>query len=188
MKLPFLSRGEICGREMVPMPGAGVGARLDEVKTHPPYHPRHKGPREGFRQARRLAIQLVDKIKTSESVARLRFSLFQGIAADSSTAVVTCPIDFVYLRGGHRAHRSAGAPSEEDGAMAIQNKRMMLVCAGFAACNLLVAVSALAQDVSFEVARNFPAERYPGFVAGGDFNGDGGQDLAVADGGCDSVS
>src|SRR5260370_36269983 len=72
--------------------------------------------------------------------------------------------------------------------MAIQNKRTALVCAGLAVCNVLIAVSALAQDVSFEAARNFPAGRNPWSVAVGDFNGDGALDLAVTNFGSGDVS
>src|SRR6266852_5282879 len=64
--------------------------------------------------------------------------------------------------------------------MAIRNKRMALVCAGLAMCNVLVAVAAQAQDVSFEEAQNFGAGNGPLSVAVGDFNGDGLPDLAVA--------
>src|SRR6266849_4465918 len=64
--------------------------------------------------------------------------------------------------------------------MAIRNKRMALVCAGLATCNVLVAVAAQPQDVSFEEAQNFGAGNGPLSVAVGDFNRDGVQDLAVA--------
>src|SRR3989442_1608854 len=72
--------------------------------------------------------------------------------------------------------------------MAIRNKRMALVCAGLAMCNVLVAVAAQAQDVSFEEAQNFGAGNGPLSVAVGDFNGDGVQDLAVANNGSSNVS
>jgi len=72
--------------------------------------------------------------------------------------------------------------------MTTQNKRMVLVCAGLAVCNVLVAAAAQAQDVSFEAARNFRAGSGPNSVAVGDFNGDGLQDLAVANGGSKNVS
>ena len=64
--------------------------------------------------------------------------------------------------------------------MAIRNKRVALVCAGLAVCNMAVTVAAQAQDVSFEAARNFAAGDRPQSVAVGDFNGDLVQDLAVA--------
>src|SRR6266849_1101619 len=72
--------------------------------------------------------------------------------------------------------------------MAIQNKRMTLVCAALAMCNVLVAVSAQAQGVSFEAARNFATDRFPVSVAVGDFDGDGRPDLAVVNSGASNVS
>src|SRR6266851_5495480 len=63
--------------------------------------------------------------------------------------------------------------------MSIRNKRVALVCAGLAVCNVLVAAAAQAQDVSFEAARNFAAGSGPLSVAVGEFNGDGLPDLAV---------
>src|SRR5712692_12060531 len=63
--------------------------------------------------------------------------------------------------------------------MAIQNKRMALVCAGLAACNVLVAAAAQAQGVSFIARRNFDAGTNPHSVVVGDFNGDGVRDLAA---------
>src|SRR5260370_12172247 len=65
-------------------------------------------------------------------------------------------------------------------AMAIRNKRVALVCAGLAVCNMAVTVAAQAQDVSFEAARNFAAGDRPQSVAVGDFNGDLVQRLALA--------
>ena len=63
------------------------------------------------------------------------------------------------------------------------NKRRALVCAGLAVWSVLVAVAAQAQDVSFIARRDFDAGIHPQSVAVGDFNGDGVQDLAVANGG-----
>src|SRR5713101_5902772 len=73
-------------------------------------------------------------------------------------------------------------------AMAIQNKMSGLVCAGLAACNVLVAVAAQGQDVSFEAARNYEVGSGPFPVAVGDFNGDGIKDLAVANVSSNNVS
>jgi len=67
----------------------------------------------------------------------------------------------------------------EGGAMATQNKRMALVCAGLVVSSALVAAAAQAQGVSFEEAREFVVGRSPWPVAVGDFNGDGVLDLAV---------
>ena len=66
--------------------------------------------------------------------------------------------------------------------MATQNKRSVLVCAGLAVSSALVAAAAQAQpqDVSFIGRRDFDAGRNPYSVAVSDFNGDGLQDLAVA--------
>src|SRR5260370_19198132 len=64
--------------------------------------------------------------------------------------------------------------------MTIRNKRMALVCAGLALCNVLVAASVQAQGVSFEDARNLAVGRLPISVVVGDFNGDGVPDLAVS--------
>ena len=50
--------------------------------------------------------------------------------------------------------------------------------AGLAACKVLVAAAAQAQEVSFEAARSFTAGLLPHAVAVGDFNGDGVPDLA----------
>src|SRR5712692_9857149 len=72
--------------------------------------------------------------------------------------------------------------------MAIQNKRMALVCAGLAACNVLVAAAAQAQGVSFIARRDFDAGTNPYSVVVGDFNGDGVQDLAVVNINSASVS
>src|SRR6266851_2174943 len=71
--------------------------------------------------------------------------------------------------------------------MAIQNK-MALVCAGLAMCTVPIAAAAQAQDVSFIARRDFDAGRDPRSVAVGDFNGDGVQDLAVANFGSNDVS
>jgi len=72
--------------------------------------------------------------------------------------------------------------------MAIQNKGKALVCAGLAVCTVLVAAAAQAQDVSFIAHRDFDVGYYPRSVAAGDFNGDGVQDLAVANNLSDNVS
>ncbi len=72
--------------------------------------------------------------------------------------------------------------------MATPNKRTALVCAGLAVCNVLIATTALAQDVSFVARRDFDAGTRPNSVAPGDFNGDGVQDLAVANSGSNNVS
>src|ERR1700687_1415547 len=79
-------------------------------------------------------------------------------------------------------------PGTRGRAMAIQNRRMGLVCAGLAVCNVLVAAVTQAQDISFEDAQNFGAGINPISVAVGDFNGDGVQDLAVANLNSDNVS
>ncbi len=65
------------------------------------------------------------------------------------------------------------------------NKRRALVCAGLAVWSLFapVPVAAQAQGVSFIARRDFDAGAFPLSVAVGDFNGDGVQDLAVANGG-----
>src|SRR5712692_8185121 len=65
---------------------------------------------------------------------------------------------------------------------------MALVCAGLAVCNVLVAAAAQAQDVSFEEAQNFAVGQPPWSGAVGDFNGDGVQDLAVANSNSNNVS
>src|SRR5260370_41842741 len=70
----------------------------------------------------------------------------------------------------------------------LNSNRTQLVCAATAMCNALIAVSAQAQDVSFEAARNFPTGVNPFSVAVGDFNGDGIKDLAVANTSSDNVS
>ncbi len=66
--------------------------------------------------------------------------------------------------------------------MATLNKRRALVCAGLAVSSVLVAAAAQAQGVSFIARRDFAAGAIPFSVAVGDFNGDGVQDLAVANG------
>jgi hypothetical protein len=63
--------------------------------------------------------------------------------------------------------------------MAIQNKRIILICAGLAMCNVPVAGPAQAQDVSFEEPRAYETGDAPNSVALSDFNGDGRPDLAV---------
>jgi hypothetical protein len=63
--------------------------------------------------------------------------------------------------------------------MASQNKRMAVVWAGLVVCNVLVAATTQALDVSF-TRRDFDAGSIPTSVAVGDFNGDGVRDLAVA--------
>ena len=50
---------------------------------------------------------------------------------------------------------SSGGQVRSRRAMAIQQKRMALVGPGLAVCNVVLAVAAQAQDVSFEEARNF---------------------------------
>src|SRR5712692_3099804 len=72
--------------------------------------------------------------------------------------------------------------------MATPNKRMALVCAGLAVCSVLVAAAAQAQDVSFIARRDLDVGFQPYSVAVGDFNGDGVQDLAVANNVSDNVS
>src|SRR5712692_2412997 len=72
--------------------------------------------------------------------------------------------------------------------MTTQNKRMALVCAGFAMSSALVAGAGQAQDVSFIARRDFDAGINPVSVAVGDFNGDGVQDLAVANANSNNVS
>src|SRR5258708_28171533 len=64
--------------------------------------------------------------------------------------------------------------------MVTQNRNLALVCPWLAACNVLLAVAAQAQDVSFEPARNYRAGSYPLSIAVGDFNADGVVDLVVA--------
>ena len=56
----------------------------------------------------------------------------------------------------------------------------VLVCAGLVVSSLLVAAAAQAEDVSFIARFDFDAGQIPSSVAVGDFNGDGVQDLAVA--------
>jgi len=65
---------------------------------------------------------------------------------------------------------------------------MALVCARLAVCNVLVGATAQAQGVSFEAAVNFAVGSSPFSIAVGDFNGDGVQDLAVANELSDNVS
>src|SRR5712692_641153 len=72
--------------------------------------------------------------------------------------------------------------------MAIQKKRMTVVCAGLAACSVLVSAATQAQAVSFEEARNFEVGSRPLSVAVGDFNGDGVQDLVVSNRNSNNVS
>jgi hypothetical protein len=60
-----------------------------------------------------------------------------------------------------------------------------LVCVALAGCNVLVTVAAQAQGVSFIARRDFDTGIAPQSVAVGDFNGDGVQDLAVANAGYD---
>src|SRR5229473_3317445 len=60
------------------------------------------------------------------------------------------------------------------------HKSWMLVCAGLAVVSVLVDVTAQPQDVSFIAHRDFDVGALPQSVAVGDFNGDGVQDLAVA--------
>src|ERR1700687_5519836 len=68
------------------------------------------------------------------------------------------------------------------------NKKTALICSGLAICTLLVAAAARGQDASFEGARNFDVGAGPQSVALGDFNGDGLQDLVVANVDSNSVS
>src|SRR5258707_48112 len=63
--------------------------------------------------------------------------------------------------------------------MPISNKGSVLVRAGLAAKCLLFAAAAHAQAVSFIARLEFGAGGSPSSVAVGDFNGDGGLDLAV---------
>src|SRR5260370_34987705 len=65
--------------------------------------------------------------------------------------------------------------------MAIQHKRMALVCAGLAVGNALVAAATQAQGVSFIARLDFDvgANGNPHSVVLGDFNGDGVPDLAT---------
>src|SRR5260370_42672145 len=66
---------------------------------------------------------------------------------------------------------------------------MALICAGLAVFNVLVAAAAQAQDVSFIARRDFDtAGVSPVSVAVGDFNGDGVQDLVIANFGSNNVS
>src|SRR5260370_5356871 len=64
--------------------------------------------------------------------------------------------------------------------MVTQNRNLALVCPWLAACNVLLAVAAQAQDVSFEPAQNYRAGSFPLSIAVGDFNADGVVDLVVA--------
>jgi hypothetical protein len=66
-----------------------------------------------------------------------------------------------------------------EGNVTTANKMRVLLCAALSVCTLLGAAGAQAQDKSFEGARSFAAGRNPA-VAVGDFNGDGGRDLAMA--------
>src|SRR5713101_3535388 len=61
-----------------------------------------------------------------------------------------------------------------------RSNRRMLVGAGLVVCSVLVAVAAQPQDVSFIARRDFDVGDRPRSVAVGDFDGDGVQDLAVA--------
>src|ERR1700687_1024097 len=72
--------------------------------------------------------------------------------------------------------------------MTTQSKRMALVCAALAVSSAVVAAAARAQDVSFIARRDFDAGGGPFSVAVGDFNGDGLQDLVVANGFSNDVS
>src|SRR5260370_2965783 len=66
---------------------------------------------------------------------------------------------------------------------------MALICAGLAVFNVLVAAAAQAQDVSFIARRDFDtAGVSPVSVAVGDVNGDGVQDLVIANFGSNNVS
>src|SRR5713226_8016890 len=79
--------------------------------------------------------------------------------------------------------RAICGPDPAGGTMATLNKNRALVCAGLAVCSVLVAVSAQEQGVSFIARRDFDAGSVPQSVSVGDFNGDGVQDLAVANAG-----
>src|SRR5260370_1085672 len=72
--------------------------------------------------------------------------------------------------------------------MATQSKRMVLVCAGLVVSSALIATAAQAQDVSFIARRDFDTGLLPRSVAVDDFNGDGQQDLAVANNVSNNVS
>src|SRR5216684_2343601 len=76
----------------------------------------------------------------------------------------------------------------EGGAMATPRRTRRSVCAGLAVSSGLVALAAQAQGVSFEEARNFGVGTRPQTVVVGDFNGDGVQDLAVANAVSNNVS
>ena len=72
--------------------------------------------------------------------------------------------------------------------MAMRSTTSTVVCAGLVISSALVAAKAQAQDVSFLARLDFDANRGPWSVAVGDFNGDGVQDLAVANGASNNVS
>src|SRR5260370_15075148 len=72
--------------------------------------------------------------------------------------------------------------------MATQSKRMVLGCAGLVVSSALIATAAQAQDVSFIARRDFDTGLLPRSVAVDDFNGDGQQDLAVANNVSNNVS
>ena len=55
-----------------------------------------------------------------------------------------------------------------------------LVCAGLVLSNAMIAMTAHAERVSFIARRDFEVGRSPQSIAVGDFNGDGVQDLALA--------
>src|SRR6266851_5536541 len=75
-----------------------------------------------------------------------------------------------------------------EGKVATPNKLRALLYAGLGMCNVFVATSAQAQGVSFVAHRDFGTDVNPVSVAVGDFNGDGVQDLAVANFGPPTVS
>src|SRR5215467_13450791 len=64
--------------------------------------------------------------------------------------------------------------------MATLNTRTILVCAALALAGVLLAQTAGAQEASFIAARSFATDSNPIAIAVADFNGDGRQDLAVA--------
>src|SRR6266849_8507896 len=169
----------------VPMPGTTVGARLDEMKNipAPSTTPGIRNPREGFSQARRRAIHTRPRrapgdggehfgAEPSTALSRgsgfelsryrapptsfLCFKVLPVLRLQLSAALIDLCIEeehteFTGLQS---------VATEEEISMATPNKRMAVVWAGLAVCNVMVAVAAQA-DVSFEQARNFAAGSSP---------------------------